>query len=708
MLAPLLGGSSYTFGLILAVALLGIGVGGLVYAAGDRRRRPTLTAFAMTCALEALCIALPYALGDGVAVIALLQRPAAGAGFLALVQGWFVVTALVVLPAAVIAGYQFPLLIGAARQRRAARRAGGGLGLRQQHLRVDRRLAGRRLRPVAAAVRARRLARCGVPARRVCASRQRSTRRVRGARRRRAGAAGGAGCGRCAAVLRPGPTAFWRHTPIGAGREELPAAGVQANALRQLVHRRRAVIEWEADGVESSVALQREDGLAFLVNGKSDGNAIGDAPTQVMLGLIGAAFHPQPAACPGGRPGHRRDRRLAGAGAVDRARRRAGAGAVDRARRRGVRAGRTPTCCANPKVHIIFGDAREFLLTTANTYDVIVSEPSNPYRAGTASLFTKEFYAAVAAAADGAGRVRAVGAGLRGARRCRAHDLRHPRRGVPVGGDVGDACSARTWRSWRAPRRRCTTSAGCALAWRASRIAACCRWCGAWTAWRGCSPDSWPASALPASYPGQETPINTDDRTVLEFQFARSVGQQGLFEVQRDVREAARRRATRRRCRSPTGPLIGCRSRSCARCAPWQKATCASMPQRDGPGDGRAPARPRRLCQPRPCRGPAACGWRRMLSRRRSATSACLPRRWRTSADERATGYIEALRVWQPADAEALLALWQYRANDPRGGRRASGRRLSSCGAWHPWGQPGLFERALELAVAVVEASIPS
>ena len=35
MLGPLLGGSSYTFGLILAVALLGIGLGGLLYGAGE-------------------------------------------------------------------------------------------------------------------------------------------------------------------------------------------------------------------------------------------------------------------------------------------------------------------------------------------------------------------------------------------------------------------------------------------------------------------------------------------------------------------------------------------------------------------------------------------------------------------------------------------------------------------------------------------------
>jgi hypothetical protein len=49
---------------------------------------------------------------------------------------------------------------------------------------------------------------------------------------------------------------------------------------------------------------------------------------------------------------------------------------------------------SNPKVKITIGDAREVLLTSGETYDVIASEPSNPYRAGIASLLTKEFYEA--------------------------------------------------------------------------------------------------------------------------------------------------------------------------------------------------------------------------------------------------------------------------------------------------------------------------
>ena len=74
MLAPLLGGSTYTFGLILAVALAGIGAGSAVYWLTGRGRAPTLSGFAATCALEALCLIVPYALGDRLALLAVLLR----------------------------------------------------------------------------------------------------------------------------------------------------------------------------------------------------------------------------------------------------------------------------------------------------------------------------------------------------------------------------------------------------------------------------------------------------------------------------------------------------------------------------------------------------------------------------------------------------------------------------------------------------------
>ncbi len=47
---------------------------------------------------------------------------------------------------------------------------------------------------------------------------------------------------------------------------------------------------------------------------------------------------------------------------------------------------------ADPRTRLVVGDGRTHLLLTDDRYDVIVSEPSNPWMAGIASLFTREFF----------------------------------------------------------------------------------------------------------------------------------------------------------------------------------------------------------------------------------------------------------------------------------------------------------------------------
>jgi spermidine synthase len=46
----------------------------------------------------------------------------------------------------------------------------------------------------------------------------------------------------------------------------------------------------------------------------------------------------------------------------------------------------------DPRTRLIVGDGRTHLMLADETYDVIVSEPSNPWMAGIASLFTQEFF----------------------------------------------------------------------------------------------------------------------------------------------------------------------------------------------------------------------------------------------------------------------------------------------------------------------------
>ena len=46
----------------------------------------------------------------------------------------------------------------------------------------------------------------------------------------------------------------------------------------------------------------------------------------------------------------------------------------------------------DPRFALVFGDGRSHLLRSGDVYDVIVSEPSNPWITGVSNLFTREFY----------------------------------------------------------------------------------------------------------------------------------------------------------------------------------------------------------------------------------------------------------------------------------------------------------------------------
>ncbi len=46
----------------------------------------------------------------------------------------------------------------------------------------------------------------------------------------------------------------------------------------------------------------------------------------------------------------------------------------------------------DPRVHIEINDGRNFLLATDQRFDVIISEPSNPWQAGVCNLFTREYF----------------------------------------------------------------------------------------------------------------------------------------------------------------------------------------------------------------------------------------------------------------------------------------------------------------------------
>jgi spermidine synthase len=392
MLGPILGGTIFTFGLILAVALLGIGLGGVVYALVGQRKPATLLGFSFTCLLEAVCVALPYALGDRLAVWAIVLRPLGVLGFAGFVFGWALVAAVAVLPAAFVAGVQFPMLI--ALLGRGRRAVGRQIGLAYAWNTVGA-IAGALaggfgLIPLLTApgcwkMVAGLLLSLGVLALILAA--------FKGVPWRRLAWPVVLGAVVVMLLFASGPTAAWRHSPIGVGHVSVASID-NPNRLRDWLNGSRSTILSETDGVESSLAIQTYDGLAFVLNGKIDGNARGDAATQVMGGVLPAALHPAV-----------RHAMVIGLGTGSTA---GWLGAVpgmesvdvvelepailDVARRCALV---NKDVLNNPKVRVFIGDAREVLQTTPQRYDLIFSEPSNPYRAGIASLYSQEFYRSV-------------------------------------------------------------------------------------------------------------------------------------------------------------------------------------------------------------------------------------------------------------------------------------------------------------------------
>jgi len=391
MLAPLLGGSTFSFGLILAVALLGIGFGGIAYATLFRKRAASLQFFAMTCASEAFFIALPFALGDRIPLLAMLLRPLSTLGFHGYLLAWITLCLIVVFPGAFTAGIQFPALIALLGEGKKLVGAQTGAAYAWNTLGA---LAGSLaggfgLIPLLSAL--------GVWKLVVILLAALGSLTALFARRRKFAqwpatvAPILVSLGGIWMLAATGPTAFWRHSEIGVGH--LVKLQGSPNEMHDLMsHVRRRTI-WETDGIESSVALT-SGGLAFILNGRADGSAKSDAGTQVMIGMIGASVHPETTKAlviglgTGSTAGW-----LASVPSMEQ---------VDVVELEPAIITVAKRCAPvnqnalqNPKLHLTVADAREFLLTSRQKYDIIVSEPSNPYRAGIASLFTRNYYQAV-------------------------------------------------------------------------------------------------------------------------------------------------------------------------------------------------------------------------------------------------------------------------------------------------------------------------
>jgi len=148
---------------------------------------------------------------------------------------------------------------------------------------------------------------------------------------------------------------------------------------------------YSRDGPSATVHVYRVGKDTFLrVNGKTDASTAGDMPTQLVLGHLPLLLHREP-------------RRVLviglgsgiTAGAVARHPvERIDIAEIEPAVVEGARffAHVHGDVLRDPRVRTVVADGRNHLLTASDRYDVIISEPSNPWIGGLASLFSVEFF----------------------------------------------------------------------------------------------------------------------------------------------------------------------------------------------------------------------------------------------------------------------------------------------------------------------------
>lgn len=387
-----LGSSTYAFALVLAVFLAGIGLGSAWLSGSPKalRRLDPLGAFGWTQVLAGLFVIVPLATYPRLPWVLLnlgalfSEHPVA---FYAYSTGQLLVCALIMLPPTLLLGMALPLLIeGLARDMgRLGSDAGRVYAWNTWGNVVGALLAGLVLLPLLGMERLLRgtalgLSVVGVVAL-VCLSRRDLVpwRRL---------VATGAVLAICHLAVGSWQTEAFalRPTRRPASPPSWRAAEAQLASYRTVLF----VDDPAALLMVHETKVGRQEGLTLSLNGKPDATTYEDLPTQILLGHVPLLLAPEP-----------RDVLLIGlASGIT-----AGSVLAHPIRRLDVVdivaamplatrlfAGWNRDPLADSRLRLIVDDARSYLSHAGLEYDVIVSEPSNPWMAGTGALFTREYY----------------------------------------------------------------------------------------------------------------------------------------------------------------------------------------------------------------------------------------------------------------------------------------------------------------------------
>ena len=135
---------------------------------------------------------------------------------------------------------------------------------------------------------------------------------------------------------------------------------------------------------------QLVESILLINNGKIDASSYADMPTQILLGHLGLLLHPAPKTAliiglaSGTTAGSALRHPLEALTVVEIEE------AVIEASRYFDHVSHAPL--TDPRTQLIINDGRNYLLVTPAKYDVIISEPSNPWMSGPSNLFTREFF----------------------------------------------------------------------------------------------------------------------------------------------------------------------------------------------------------------------------------------------------------------------------------------------------------------------------
>ena len=398
VLVMIVGGSTYAFTLVLLVFLLGIGIGSRIVARGRLAPAPTAAYAALAQAVTAAGSSLLFVVFAALPrfIIAIFQMPTLDATGRLLAMG-AVVGGVVLIPA-IGMGMTFPLLTELIVPPPPGSSHGANVG-RAYALNTLGSIAGAVLTGfvlvvilgtdvtlrvgvginVVAALALAWLAARGVP----------EGSPEHAALRLRVLTAGGlATLAFVTAVAVP----RWSTRLIDLGPSIYARGPMDAHMVSEFLEHRGSRQLMYAEGWNATVSVwEGITGRTLKVNGKADASDYGDMDTQVMLGVAPVVAHPDT-----------RSAFVIGYGSGVTARVLSDVPGMSRVRVAEIEpavldAGRyfshvNDNAPARPNVSIVVDDARSALQLDTSRYDVIVSEPSNPWLAGVATLYTSEFF----------------------------------------------------------------------------------------------------------------------------------------------------------------------------------------------------------------------------------------------------------------------------------------------------------------------------